>query len=458
MAKIQLISRRVVKLCFAVALLLATSANITASAQYYGAPYYGAQCDAPTSCCDTCDSPCDTSGACDSCGNEGGCLLCSNYTRFSKSLASSGIALQNNVTQFYMGNTTGGLEREFRYSGHGDYVMNADFGKLGIQEGLFLKIRAEHRFGESLAGTTGAFLPSNVAADLPVTDSDKLYITNFLITQALSENFVLFAGKLDTLDGDVNAFAHGRGIRQFSNLAFVGTPLALRSVPYSTLGLGFAYLLDGEPLFSFTVLNAKDTAGTIGLNELFEDGAALTSELRLPTQFMGKPGHQLFGGSWNSRSFVSLGQDPRIVLPNVPIARQVGSWSLYWNMDQYVVTDPCKPGKGWGYFARAGIADRDTNPLAYYLSAGLGGTSPIARRDNDSFGIGYYYSGTSNQIGPLLSIALGSPIGDGQGVELFYNAAVSPMLTITPDLQVISPSRDNLDTALVAGLRVNLAF
>lgn len=66
-------------------------------------------------------------------------------------------------------------------------------------------------------------------------------------------------------DGDVNAFAHGRGIHQFSNVAFVGTPLALRTVPYSTLGCGFAYLLDGEPLLNFTVLNATDTASTIGL-------------------------------------------------------------------------------------------------------------------------------------------------------------------------------------------------
>jgi hypothetical protein len=44
------------------------------------------------------------------------------------------------------------------------------------------------------------------------------------------------------------------------------------------------------------------------------------------------------------------------------------------------------------------------------------------------------------------------------GVELFYNAAVNSMLTITPDLQVLSSARENLDTALVAGLCMNLAF
>jgi len=241
-------------------------------------------------------------------------------------------------------------------------------------------------------------------------------------------------------------------------VAFVGTPIAIRTVPYSTLGCGFAFLREGEPLLNFTVLNAINTARTIGLGELFEEGAALTSELRLPTSFFGMPGHQLFGGSWSSREFVSLGQDPRIILPNVPIARQSGSWSLYWNMDQYLVTDRANPKKGWGYFARTGLADPETSLLSYFLSAGLGGSSPLTNREHDSFGIGYYFAGTSSEIGPLLAVALGSTLGDGQGVEMFYNAAVNPMLTITPDLQVISSLRENLNTALVAGLRMNLAF
>ena len=434
--------------------LLTLILNLTAAFSFLQSPAF-AQCE--NSVCDGENSQ----AACDGLGPfEEKCEanLFESYFAHKKSLAERGFAFQNNLTQFYMGNTAGGVEREFRYSGHGDYVMNTDFGKLGIQEGLFLKVRAEHRFGESLAGTTGAILPSNLAADLPVSDQEGLYITNFLLTQALSESFVVYAGKMDTLDGDVNAFAHGRGIHQFSNVAFVGTPLALRTVPYSTLGCGFAYLLDGEPLLNFTVLNATDTASTIGLGELFEEGAVLTSELRVPTNFFSLPGHQLIGGSWSSRDFVSLGQDPRIILPNIPIAQQSGSWSLYWNMDQYLITDRANPKKGWGYFARAGLADPDTNPLSYYLSAGLGGSSPLANRGHDTFGIGYYYAGTSSEIGPLLAAALGGRVGDGQGVEMFYNAALNSMFTITPDLQVISQSRENIDTALVAGLRMNIAF
>ncbi|MFT7630352.1 MAG: porin [Mariniblastus sp.] len=373
-----------------------------------------------------------------------------------ESIADNGITLQGNVTQFYFGNTTGGLEQEFRYGGHGDYLLNFDFDKLADKQGLFLKIRAEHRFGESVSGITGSLLPPNLAADLP-TDNENVYITNFVVTQALSETFVLFAGKLDSLDGDMNEFASGRGIRQFSNTAFIASPIALRTVPYSTLGTGFAILNEGEPLFTFLALNPTDTTRTTGIGDWYAEGVTLSSELRLKTNLFGKPGHQLFGGTWSNREFASLGQDPRVILPNVPIATQDSSWSLYWNCDQYLVHDSQNPKKGWGYFARAGLADNSTNPLSYFLSAGLGGTSPLCGRSNDSFGVGYYYNGTSNEIGPLLNAALGN-VGDGHGGEMFYNFAVSKSLTITPDIQYISPARENVDSALLVGLRMNIAF
>lgn len=371
------------------------------------------------------------------------------------SLAESGITFQNNLTQFYIGNTTGGNGQAFRYSGHGDYVTNFDFGKLGVQEGLFLKIRAEHRFGRSLRNLAGSVLPPAIATELPTANDERLFISNFLLTQALSENFALFAGKLDTLDGDVNAYAHSRGINQFLNTAFVANPIALRTVPYSTLGAGFVLLSDvGEPIFTFTILNATDTVETDGFSELFNEGAVVTAEVRLPTNLLGMPGHQLFGGSWSSRTYASLDQDPRIVLPNIPIATQTGSWSLYWNCDQALVGDETN---NWGYFARAGIADDDSNPIAYFLSSGLGGASPLRCRENDSFGIGYFYSGTSQQISPFIQNVLGQ-FGDGQGVELFYNARVNPLLSVTPDLQILDPARASLDTALIAGVRANLAF
>lgn len=378
-------------------------------------------------------------------------------TAYRKRLAENGITFSNNLTNFYSGNTRGGLERDFRFAGHGDYLANIDINKLGGPEGQLLQIRTEHRFGEPLGEVTGALLPSYLATDLPVPDINNLIITNVLFTQALSESFAIYAGKLDTLGGDENAFAQGRGIHQFSNSAFVVNPIGLRTIAYATLGTGFVILDEGETIFNFLVLNARDTIQTDGFSELFSEGVVLAPELRLPTNFFGLPGHQLFGAVWSSRDYVALDQTPFVILPNVPIARKADSWAFTYNFDQYLVVDSCDSKKGWGLFGRAGIADPDTNPINYFLSLGIGGNSRLRGNVNDTFGIGWYYSGTSNEVSPFLSQVLGN-MTDGQGGEMYYNFAVNKRLFITADSQVILPARSSVDTSLLFGIRANLTF
>jgi len=372
--------------------------------------------------------------------------------------AEHGVTVEADSTIFYGGVASGGRRRKFGFTGHNDYVVNMDMEKLGAQEGFFVKMRAEHRFGGSPRGATGALLPPYVAADLPVAESENIYLTNVVLTQMLSPQFGVFCGKIDTLDGDLNAFAHGRGKTQFSNSAMIVNPIALRTLPYSTLGAGFFILgEEGTPLFAFNVLNPTDTARTSGFDELFSEGVALAVEGRIPTSFGGLPGHQLLGGTWSSREYVGLDQDPRIVLPQVPVARQSGSWSLYWNFDQFLYVDAGNPKRGWGVFGRAGIADSSTNPLQHFLSFGVGGSSMICGRGNDTFGAGWYYAGTSSELAPFLANA-GRGAGDGQGVELYYNIQVTPWFQLTPDLQIIDPARKALDTAVVTGLRGRVIY
>jgi porin len=108
-------------------------------------------------------------------------------------------------------------------------------------------------------------------------------------------------------------------------------------------------------------------------------------------------------------------------------------------------------------FGRAGVAEDEVVPLLYFLSAGIGGNSTIYGRETDTFGIGYYYAGFTEEIDPFFELFLG-PTGDGQGVELFYNIAVTPWFRLTPDVQVLVPFREEVDTAVVVGLRGKLDF
>lgn len=371
-------------------------------------------------------------------------------------LAEQGITVLADSTNFYFGNTAGGVRETFDFSGHGDYVLNVDAGKLGGPEGFFVKLRAEHRYGESVTDDVGAFFSPTLLSDLPVFDSDQLYLTNVLLTQMLSESVAVFAGKMDTLDGDLNAFAHGRGKTQFSNLAFVFNPIVSATVPYSTLGAGLMLFDEGLPTVTLSVLNAVDTTSTSGFSELGEEGVLLSAFVRLPTSFFGRPGHQALGGTWNSRSYSSLGE-AYVQYPDLVIPTTNDSWSLYWNCDQYLVVDAVESTRGWGLFGRAGVADDNTNPLAWFLSCGLGGSVPFHARAADSFGVGWYFAGLSSKIGPVFTSFFG-PTGDGQGVELFYNYALTPAIRLTPDVQVMVPALRDVDPVLIVGLRAQVVF
>lgn len=380
--------------------------------------------------------------------------LTGDWSGLRPQLAQSGFTLQADNTSFAIGNPTGGARQAFDFGGHGDYILTTDLGKLGVQDGLYLKVRAEHRYGDTIVGDVGCFISPTLIADLPVYGSEQLYLTNVLLTQMVGDSLALYAGKMDTLDGDMNAFAHGRGKTQFSNMAFVFNPIVGATVPYSTLGAGFMILRDGEPLLTVSVLNSTDTSNTSGFQELFNNGLLLSAALRVPTRLWNLPGHQLLGATWNNQTYVSI-REAYIPYPDVAIPTTRGSWCVYWNFDQYLVVD--SDDRGWGPFGRAGIADDNTSPMAWFLSCGLGGNVPIASRPADTFGVGWYYAGSSRPIGTLITSQFG-PIGDGHGVECFYNYQWSPAIRITPDLQVITPSLQSFDTSLLLGVRVQLIF
>lgn len=82
-----------------------------------------------------------------------------------------------------------------------------------------------------------------------------------------------------------------------------------------------------------------------------------------------------------------------------------------------------------------------------------GGKGMLPERDNDRFGFGYYYLDLSEDLPKSLGL------DSEQGIELFYNRAVTPAITITPDIQdIIDPGGGTHDDALVAGIRMQMSF
>jgi porin len=184
----------------------------------------------------------------------------------------------------------------------------------------------------------------------------------------------------------------------------------------------------------------------------------------------GLTGHQLLGVAWANKPFTLLPQDRRTIIRNIlfgtPLKTTSNNWGFYYNFDQYLFQDKQDPTQGFGIFFRAGVANPRTSPFQQFYSFGFGGKGIIPARDRDRFGIGYYYLKFSGDIPEGLRRRLS--LDHEQGVELFYNVEVFPWLHVTPDLQIIDPSRrtfgtllnpgPNIQTGVVAGIRVKVDF
>lgn len=367
------------------------------------------------------------------------------------------VTFEASLIQYYQGVADGGVRRDWEYAGSGAYQLGADLGALGLMEGLSVRARAEHRYGDFVSGQAGVLLPPALDAATPVPDSEHVVLLDLVFTQVLNENVSILFGKIDTLDGDYNPFASGRGRTGFMNASMLLPVNAVPAVPFSTLGAGMIFSVDGNPAASLLVLNSRDTISTSGFSELFEDGAAIIGSVNLPLSFTDQLGIHTFSCAWNSGEFSSLGQDPRVILPSVPIARSSGTWVAWWSGAQYLQQfDPENdPMKGWGLFGRFGVSDDRVAPIALWANAGIGGHSPICGRHDDRWGIGWFYNNFSSNLGPIAEAALN--VGDSStGVELFYNFAVNEHVLVTPDLQVIEPGRRGADTALVLGVRAEI--
>jgi porin len=377
-------------------------------------------------------------------------------------LAAQGITVDIDVVQGLQKVTNGGVENTMRYGGSADYRFKFDFWKMGLWQGAFLDVQAEHQFGEFANADVGAILGTNSDGLFPLPDYRRVNVSQVQFTQFLSESVAVVLGKINTLDGDDNIFAGGRGKTNFMHQNFVLNPVSIRTVPYSALGAGaMIFFPDAQAedpaILSFLVLGADGRPNTGGFGRDFEQGQTMSVAYRQPTRFGGLSGSHTFSGTYGTKDYRLLNQDPRLMLGwllNLPVtfAKEEDSWSFMYNMHQYFYAEKEDPTQGFGMFARLGTADDKTNPFANFYSVGLGGRGMIERRDSDTWGLGYFYAQLSNEFGRPVE----RNFGDTQGMEVFYNVEVTRWLHVSPDFQYIIPGDRQVNDTCVAGVRVKI--
>jgi porin len=368
----------------------------------------------------------------------------------------------------------GGLDDDTEAGNNITYKLKLDLMRAGILPGALIDVRAETRYGNNTNPYSGTTQPHFTASLPPVDYSDlqrdaDFTITNLTYTQFLSEHFGLILGKMDLFEtGDPNEFASGRGRTQFQNYNLIfGTPTLI--VPASTLGVAALYLPNKHMTFSSALLSATDCSYNSCFDDAYDDGTIWANAAMFQYRLGGLPG----GANVNALYFFdadftelgSLAIDPGDGNFGAVTSDEDESWMVVFSAWQYLSANGVGDGpldllnqrpdlQGWGIFGRLSFADEDTNPFETSVSVGIGGRGVVNSRPNDVFGIGYFYNDVfedrfTNDAGFD---------GDSQGVEAFYNLAITPAAKFSINVQYLESSLKDVDDATVLSGRLHLTF
>jgi porin len=365
-------------------------------------------------------------------------------------LKEHGITLAPRLTQFYQGLAAGDGDHDFKYGGKVDLMLNADLSKLGFWNGLSLTVHGEYNYGKSINGAGGTLVPTNTALVFPgMEGSDASDLSSVYFQQQFGDSVSLLFGKINMMDLAARTpFKGGAGIDSFWNLTFVAPPSGLVP-PYL---FGALLSVRTEPAtFGLWVYDPTSVVNKTGFEEPFANGVTIRGSVDFPVTIGGLSGHQGFVALYSTESGTDLKDIGDTFLPPFPKG-DIKNRNYYfaYSFDQYLYRVGENSKEGFGLFGQFGISDGNPSKLHWSALVGIGGTGLIPGRSRDNWGIGYYYDAPSRDLQKSLSPLL--TIRDEQGVEIFYNFAVIPGITVGVDLQVIKPSLGQ-DTVILPGLR-----
>src|SRR5262245_37035428 len=171
-----------------------------------------------------------------------------------------------------------------------------------------------------------------------------------------------------------------------------------------------------------------------------------------------KPGQYSGGGAFMSVVANSLQQNQWVFVPplKIPKAQEQGAWTLNFTFYQALFEDGTTPSKNWGLFGLFGVSDSNPSPFQPFLLFGAGGNVLIVHRTNDTFGIGYFYGGLSNDLIETVQPFL--RLRDEQGAELYYNVALTGWTSVSAHLQYVDPFAVGSKTRTFFSVRWKIAF
>ena len=373
-------------------------------------------------------------------------------------LSSTGLTVGLSATQIYQQNIHGGLSthrRSGRYSGSYDLELDIDLETILNLQGGRVYVLAQGSWSEGIDGPAvgSLFGVNDDAGGYRSMDVTQLYYEQSLLDGALK----IRLGKLDLTGGfecrgcavafDGNSVANDE-TAQFLNGALVNNP----TIPFPEEGLAAVVYFQPSDCCYIAVgaADAQADAREAGFNTTFngQDYFFYILEVGLAPQIPSAKGP--LQGTYR----LGLWYDPQpkdLLAGGGSESDDVG---FYLSLCQFVWLENNNEDdrQGLGLFARYGLADDKVNEVQYFWSTGCQYQGLIPSRDDDVLGLAVAQGRLSNGVSTSASRET--------IVELYYNAQVTPWLSVTPSLQYIAnPGGDaSTDDATALALRAQMSL
>jgi porin len=373
-------------------------------------------------------------------------------------LEENGIEVKPRLTQFYQGLAAGEADRSYEYGGKADLLVTADLSELGFWDGISMTVHGEYNFGNSVNGRGGVLIPVNSALNFPgIEGADAYDLSSIYFVQEFGESKTVAFGKINMIDmvAGKRPFLGGAGIDGHWNLTFVAPPTG--TVPAYLLG-ALSTVRTKHATYRLWVYDPASYVNELSLADAFEDGVTIRGSIQWPVTIGGRRGNQGLTALYSTQDGTDLENLDGILVPSPEpgtVATKDSRYYFAYSFDQYLYQPVASPGQGFGLFGQFGISDGNPNALHWSVLVGLGGTGLVPGRSADTWGIGYYYDSLSGYLKDALEPIV--RLRDEQGLEIFYDLALTPWFNLGFDLQVIRPGLAS-ETAVFPGVRAVIRF
>ncbi|HET7851136.1 MAG TPA: carbohydrate porin, partial [Methyloceanibacter sp.] len=376
---------------------------------------------------------------------------------------------------------SGGFNQGGKYDGVLELYMKADMHKLGFWKGLCFHADGYQIHGQSItADNIGSLMPVSNLEATPATRLFELWLEQHMFGDKLAVKFGQLAADAEFVISEGGGFFLN-GTWGWPSITAADLPSGGPAYPLATPGVRVA-LTPNDNFQLLVGLYNGDPAPPCGSDDpQVCNSNGLDFELDDPPLLMVEGAYKynqdrLAGtvklGGWNhfgtfEHQRFSAGGN-LIAVTGPPGKPLDNDWGFYGIIDQLIWRLPgSEDPKGVGLFARVIGAPEDRNLVDFYFDGGFTFSGMIRSRPDDSFAIGFAYTGISDQA-QAFDIDSGFPVGRNYEalLEICYTMQLTTGWTIQPDFQyfwqpggnVTDENGQVVENAAVFGARSTMSF